>query len=212
MVDRKNCSNKLELLYRELEKRADGLLTSEDDLKAHGCTITDQRKIIDCVICFDKHMNDDGKRYGAYHFIAKRSLHNIGNKKDILISATWLEDVMEYRKRYIGEDEHMIITVFYNDFYFFFDVDRLKSTYNLATRTVRDKYIKNIPCRDPQTGIKVMNRVIMLPIAWAEKYGYMTKKKERDAIYMGVQDTDKHDECDTTWTDGVNGTGISPLI
>ncbi len=192
MIDRTTCSGKYELLYRELEQRAHEFITSVEDLKRHGCTITDHPKVLDCVIGFDTYVDECGyittiahRKYFAYHFVAKRSLHNIGDRQSILISANWLEDAINYWRIHIKENEKMAIVVFYNDFYFILDVMQLAISHSLVIKTIRDKFTKTIPCYNPQTNTKELNRVIMLPVNWAEKYGYKISKEERNAIFKG---------------------------
>lgn len=192
MIDRTTCSGKYELLYRELEQRAHEFITSVEDLKRYGCTITDHPKVLDCVIGFDTYVDECGyittiahRKYSAYHFVAKRSLHNIGDRQSILISANWLEDAINYWRIHIKENEKMAVVVFYNDFYFILDVMQLAISHSLVIKTIRDKFIKTIPCYNPQTNTKELNRVIMLPVNWAEKYGYIISKEERNAIFKG---------------------------
>lgn len=192
MIDRTTCSGKYELLYRELEQRAHEFITSAEDLKHHGCTITDHPKVLDCVIGFDTYVDECGyvttiahRKYVAYHFVAKRSLHNIGNKQSILISANWLEDVMNYWRLNIKENEHMAVVVFYNDFYFILDVKHLAVVHGLEVKTTRDKFTKTIPCYNPRSNTKELNRVIMIPVNWAEQHGYIISKEELDAIFKG---------------------------
>lgn len=194
MIDRTTCSGKYELLYRELEQRAHEFITSVEDLKRYGCTITDHPKVLDCVIGFDTYMDECGyittiahRKYSAYHFVAKRSLHNIGDRQSILISANWLEDAINYWRIHIKENEKMAVVVFYNDFYFILDVMQLAISHSLVIKTIRDKFIKTIPCYNPQTNTKELNRVIMLPVNWAEKYGYIISKEERNAIFKGYK-------------------------
>lgn len=196
MVDRTTCSGKYELLYRELEKRATSLMTSVEDLETHGCTITDHPKVLDCVIGFDTHMDDDGHvttkcihKYGAFHFVAKRSLRNIGSKQAVLVSANWLEDAINYWRLHIKENERMMVVIFYNDFYFFLDVKQLAIDHGFKVKKTRDKFTKTIPCYNPQSNSKEMNRVVLIPAKWAEKYGYMTSKEDRGAIF------NSHKEC-----------------
>lgn len=194
MIDRNTCPGKLEVLYRELEKRADYLGVSTSDLDAYGCTITTHNRVLDCVIGFDTYMDECGhvttkkhRKYSAYHFVTKRSLHFIGNKNSVLVTADWLEDAICFWKQNLKAGEHMVFAMLYEDAYYFFDIERLVNLHEMGTRKGIDRHTKVIPCYNPQTNTKEKNRIIMLPVQWGERYGYRTKKEERDAIYRGAK-------------------------
>lgn len=194
MIDRTNCSGKFEVLYKELEIRANELLTSEDELKNYGCSVTDNPRILDCVIGLDDHRDGMGhvttekhRYYTPYHFVVKRSTNKIGNKQSILISADWLEDMINYWKKNINPRENMVIAMLYDDFYYFFKVDSLLNQYNFGSADFYSKYVKTIPCYNHDSKTKEPNRVMLLPINWAEKYMYLSGKEEREAIYRTAQ-------------------------
>lgn len=215
MIDRTTCSGKFEVLYKELEMRADELITSADELKNHGCLVTDNSHILDCVIGLDEHRDCTGhvttekhRFYRPYHFVVKRSTNKIGNKQSILISADWLEDMVNYWKKNINPRENMVIVMLYEDFYFFFKVDSLLNQYNFGSPNFYDKYVKTIPCYNHNSKTKEPNRVMLLPINWAEKYMYLSGKEEREAIYRA--DKARKDKQTQSTTNPL--TNISSLV
>lgn len=192
MIDRSTCSGKLELLYQELEKRADYFGTSVADLKAYGCTITDNPNILDCVLGFKAHMTPNGQvsthsltmRYEAYHFIVKRSYIKAEGKIAGLITASWVKDAINYYKaHFMGTGEHMYIALFYADCYFLFDIEDLVVKLHFDDDKVISKYTKTFPCYNPQYQRKMNNTVVMLSYKWGQKYLYRLTTSEIEKIY-----------------------------
>lgn len=238
MINLKTCHGKLEVLYREIESRADYFGTSISELKSYGCSITGHQNVLDCVLGFHTHTDECGMvttypgviRYCAYHFVVKRNLTKFGNKESVLLSANWVEDVIKYwSDNFCNTGEHMMIAVLYEDRYYFFDVERLALVHKFNTSTGRDKYTKEFPCYNPRTHSKERNRVIMIPTAWGERYGYMQDKATRDKIYHRHGNTiadnkDKNNQepgvvftpylhvTNPTLVGNYNPKGISPLI
>lgn len=196
MIDRENCTGKYKIFYKELEKRVAYLGTSIDDLKSYGCTITDNPGIIDCVLGINTHTDECGmmttrtvRKYIAYHFAIKRSTQSLRHpttKDKVLVTASWLEDMINYWRLNIKSHEHMIFVMMYNDLYYMFDIETLATKYGFETKKIRDTFTKYIPCFNPKTNTKELNRVLMIPVHWAEIHGYLTPKKERDKIYRNV--------------------------
>lgn len=218
MIDRTNCSGKFEVLYKELEKRSNELITSESELRSYGCSISDNPHILDCVIGLDDHCDGTGRitaekhrHYTPYHFAIKRSCNKVGKKESVLISADWLEDMVNYwKKNYqsIFPTEHMIIAMLYEDFYYLFNVSYLVKNYGFGSTKFYSKYVKNIPCYNHDSKMKEPNRVMLLPINWAEGHGYLCEKSERDAIY-GADKARKNKQVQSTVDSFTN---ISSLI
>lgn len=218
MIDRTNCSGKFEILYKELERRANELITSEEELRSYGCSISDNPHILDCVIGLDDHCDGAGRittekhrHYTPYHFVVKRSINKIGNKLSVLISADWLEDMVNYwKKNYqsIFPAEHMIVAVLYDDFYYLFNVSHLVKNHDFGSTKFYSKYVKNIPCYNHDSKMKEPNRVMLLPINWAEGHGYLCEKSERDAIYKA----DKTRKAKQTQSTTNSFTNISSLV
>ena len=218
MIDRTNCSGKFEVLCKELEKRADELITSEKELRSYGCSISDNPHILDCVIGLDDHCDGMGRitaekhrHYTPYHFVIKRSCDKVGKKETVLISADFLEDMINYwKKNYqsIFPSEHMIVAMFYEDFYYLFDIGYLVKNHDFGSQKFYAKYVKNIPCYNHDSKMKELNRVMLLPINWAEGHGYLCEKSERDAIYRA----DKARRNKQVQSTAVSFTNISSLI
>jgi hypothetical protein len=182
---------KQQIIIKEWEHLEHGqVLLSDKELNDYHCTIIDNNNVIDCVVARQQmssrfeieHLGEPPYRlvYEPMHFACKRSLRPKGNFGSVMVTAEYIDGLIELEKTRINGFEKIYYVHLYEDCFVVFDVRILASK---RERKLLDKHYATVT--QPLTGKKERTCLYQIPFSSGVIHYYTLSKQERDEIYKG---------------------------